>query len=47
MIRHRHGRLSEGFHLLYERFNLIGAVEKTELGVQMQVHERRGHEGGF
>src|SRR6476661_9218587 len=43
MIGHRHGRLSEGLDLLNQRFNLIGAVEKTELGVQMQVDERSGH----
>jgi hypothetical protein len=47
VIRHRDGRLSEGFHSLYERFNLVGAVEKTELGVQMQVHEGSTHDGGF
>ena len=47
VIRHRYGRLSEGFHSLYERFNLVGAVEKTELGVQMQVHEGSTHDGGF
>jgi hypothetical protein len=32
---------------LHKRFDLIGAVEKTELGVQMQMHERSTHEGGF
>jgi hypothetical protein len=26
---------------------LVGAVEKTELGVQMQVHEGSTHDGGF
>ena len=47
MIGHRHGRLAEGFDLLDERFDLIGAVEETELGVQMQMHERRSHGDGI
>ncbi len=47
MVGHGHGRHAEGFDLLYERFDLIGAVEKTELGVQMQMDEGSTHEGGF
>jgi len=43
VIGHRHGRLSEGLDLANQRVNLIGAVEETELGVQMQVDERGGH----
>ena len=43
MIGHRHSRLSEGLDLLNQRLNLIGAVEETELGVQMQMDERSGH----
>ena len=36
---YRHGRLPERFDLLHERFDLIRAVEQTELGVQMEMHE--------
>jgi len=47
MIGNRDGRLAKLFDLSNQRFDLIGAVEETELGMQMQVNERRGHGTGF
>jgi hypothetical protein len=47
MIGNRDSRLPKLFDLLNEGFNLIGAVEETELGMQMQMNERRGHGTGF
>ena len=43
MVGHRHGRLTKGFDLLDQGLNLIGAVQQTELGVEMKMHEGRGH----
>ncbi len=43
VIGHGHGRLSERFDLLDERFDLIRAVEQAELGVEMQMDKRRCH----
>lgn len=44
MIRHRHRRLVERFDLPDQRLNLIGAVEKTELGMKMKMDEGGSHE---
>ena len=44
VIGHGHGRLSERFDLLDERIDLIRAVEKTVLGMEMEMDELRWHE---
>jgi hypothetical protein len=43
MIGHCHGGLAKSFDLADERFNLIGAVEETELGMEVQVRELGSH----
>ena len=40
-------RLAERFDLLDERIDLIRAVEETELGMEMEMHELRWHERIF
>jgi hypothetical protein len=39
VVRHRDSRLAECFDLLYEGFDLIGAVQEAELGVKMEMNE--------
>ena len=43
MVGHGHSRLTKRFDLLDERLDLIRAVQETELGVEMEVHEGRSH----
>jgi len=43
MICHGYRWLAECFDLLHEGLNLVGAVEQTELGVQMEMNEGRCH----
>lgn len=47
MVRHGHSGLIERFNLPDQRLNLIGAIEETELGVEVKMHEGRSHGGGF
>jgi len=45
MVGHGHSRLIKRFNLLDERLDLIGAVQETELGVKVEMNERRSHGG--
>ncbi len=43
MVGHGHSRLIKRFNLLDERLDLIRAVQETELGMEVEMHEGRSH----
>lgn len=47
MVRHCHSRLIERLDLSDQRLDLICAVEKTELRVEVEMDKGRSHGGGF
>ena len=45
MVGHGHGRLAKGLYLLDQRLDLVRAVQKTELGMEVEMNKGSSHGG--